>query len=97
MTYLQRIEQLDKKLIKAREKLLEIEMIKRQNKAQQNKQMEIDELEHLKTWYNERIVNEFNAKKFLFCRVYECKYYLHGKCFLSQQPIDNDCVHKEAE
>lgn len=97
MTYLQRIEQLDKKLAKAKEKLLEIEMIKGMNKAYKNKQMEIDELEHLKIWYNERIVNEFNAKKYLFCRVYECKYYLHRKCFLNQQPINNDCEHKEAK
>lgn len=97
MTYLQRIDQLDKKIYRAKKRLDEIEEIKGQNKAYRNKQMEIEELEHLKSWYNKKIIDEYEEKKSRYCRMAGCKWYLHGRCFLKVEPINNNCEHMETE
>ena len=97
MTYLKRIDQLDKKIARAKEKLEEIEELKGQNSAYRNKQMEIDELEHLKSWYNKKIVDEYEMRKSAYCRRSDCKWYIHSKCFLKVEPINNSCEYMEAE
>lgn len=88
MTYLQRIDWLDKKIQKAKEKLSDIELWHGQNAAYNRKQMEIEEWEHLKAWYNSKIVQGYEARKYSLCRVLDCKYYLHSKCFLGKVPKD---------
>lgn len=96
MTYLQRINQLDRKIARAKERLEEIEAIKGQNSAYRTKQMEIEELEQLKSWYNKKIVDEYETKKSRYCRISDCKWYIHGKCFLKVEPINNNCEYMEA-
>ncbi len=95
MTYLQRINYFDKKIEKAKEKLQDIEELYGHNAAFQKKQMEIDEFEHLKSWYNKKIIADNEAKKYSFCRISDCKYYLRGKCFVNKIPQSGKCDYCE--
>lgn len=95
MTYLQRINYFDKKIEKAKEKMQEIEELHGHNAMYQKKQMEIEEFEHLKSWYNKKIIADCEFRKYMFCRVKNCKYYLHGKCFINKTPKVNECDYCE--
>ena len=97
MTYLQRIDWLDRKIQRAKERLCEIEELHGQNSSYNNKQMEIEELEHLKSWYNSKIVQENKAKKYALCRISNCKYYIHSSCFIGKIPKDNNCDYCEED
>lgn len=97
MTYLQRIDWLDKKIEKAKEKLLDVEELHGRNATYRRKEMEIEEYEHLKSWYNGKIIAEYKRDTYRLCRMKNCKYYLHGNCFLGKSPVDNACIYCREE
>lgn len=95
MTYLQRINYLDRKIDKAKEKLESIEELYGHNSAFYKKEMEIAEYEHLKSWYNSKILQENKSKNYTLCRILNCKYYLNNNCFIGKTPRDNKCDWSE--
>lgn len=95
MTYLQRINYLDRKIEKAKEKIQEIEELHGYNTMYQKKQMEIEEFEHLKSWYNKKIIADYEHRKHMFCRIKNCKYYQRGSCFINKIPKANKCDYCE--
>ena len=95
MTYLQRINYLDRKIEKAKEKMQEIEELHGHNTIYQKKQMEIEEFEHLKSWYNKKIIADYEHRKHMFCRIKNCKYYQRGACFINKIPKANKCDYCE--
>ena len=91
MTYLQRINYLNKKIEKAKEKLQDVEEIHGHNAAYERKQMEIEEFEYLKSWYNKKIIADCESRKHRFCIIKNCKYYQRGRCFINKMPENGEC------
>lgn len=95
MTYLQRINYFDRKIKKAKEKMQEIEELYGHNAMYQKKQMEIEEFEHLKCWYNKKIIADYEYRKYSFCRATNCRNYMRGICFINKIPKANECGYCE--
>ena len=61
------------------------------NKKIERKQMEIEEFEYLKSWYNKKVIADCESRKHRFCITKNCKYYQRGQCFINKIPENNEC------
>lgn len=91
MTFEQRIAQLERKIEKANKDLHEIEKWDGIGTKYSNKEMQINEYEHLIEWYKEKIAERNKWSERTFCQVHGCKNLMYDKCFVCKTPQNNSC------